>query len=762
MVLGKTKENDVNQIIEALKEIQNSEFISKSEIFYDSFESLIQRLSDQSFRIAVVGEFSSGKSTFLNALIGEDLLKHGAQETTATVTEIYNDPNCGNQPLMDVYYTDGSSRKGVSAEEITEVTATNSLKHSVAEEIDKVIIRSKILDTDARICFIDTPGLNGIADNHREKTIAQIKNAHACIYLIQVRGLGQSDIEFLRYICKYQKNIIFVQNFIDELKELEGETPEEKIIAQRRIIDEKIIENDVQLNYRLVAISARKALIAQAKEFSQYNGELLSDELRMRLWKESKFDCVIDEVNCLIEENEKNRLQQHDTVEIALDLLKQLRSIMTLAEESERKEWEGSAEGIAVNNYKELINYLKENRLLYVERLDNFVESEVVEIRRESEKEVTQEIERIEEKAVADFSQIDEIDALEQYIMNSLPMCLYSEISKVEENTNRQIQVRFENLICNAILRIQQYTGENIVQVNAPKFDANKIMIDLKMKDFSQEENQIENDMRRLSSKKGEEKIIRKKIEETSKKIEEIDSDFKKTEAKLKRIKTVKTREINELGEMPKEKKVIRKEKYQESRHGIGKILDFLIGKKEKIREVPYYDNTEQNEWLKEKEKIEKKYTDSKWRIEKEKRTLEQKRKMYENDLVHQRKLQESNQKYIENQGKVLEAKTRYLEVQKEKAKNEYLSEMKRSVSGSVKKYLYDTIETRMIDDVRRVISGNKEDTSRIIKNVFEVSYNQRIRSLEKLIGTSEWKNDDGALTKLDEAIKKLEEFVCL
>lgn len=178
MVLGKTKENDVNQIIEALKEIQNSEFISKSEIFYDSFESLIQRLSDQSFRIAVVGEFSSGKSTFLNALIGEDLLKHGAQETTATVTEIYNDPNCGDQPLMDVYYTDGSSRKGVSAKEITEVTATNSLKHSVAEEIDKVIIRSKILDTDARICFIDTPGLNGIADNHREKTIAQIKNAH--------------------------------------------------------------------------------------------------------------------------------------------------------------------------------------------------------------------------------------------------------------------------------------------------------------------------------------------------------------------------------------------------------------------------------------------------------------------------------------------------------------------------------------------------------------------------------------------------------
>ena len=38
----------------------------------------------------IIGANGAGKSTFLNALMGKDLLKHGAKETTATVTEIHN------------------------------------------------------------------------------------------------------------------------------------------------------------------------------------------------------------------------------------------------------------------------------------------------------------------------------------------------------------------------------------------------------------------------------------------------------------------------------------------------------------------------------------------------------------------------------------------------------------------------------------------------------------------------------------------------
>lgn len=98
----------------------------------------------------------------------------------------------------------------------------------------KVVLRTHIFDVDYPVSLIDTPGLNGVADNHREKTLNEIKNAHACIYLLQVRGVNKSDADFIKYLSEYQKNILFVQNFIDELHDLEGETPEQKDCSAKK------------------------------------------------------------------------------------------------------------------------------------------------------------------------------------------------------------------------------------------------------------------------------------------------------------------------------------------------------------------------------------------------------------------------------------------------------------------------------------------------------------------------------------------------
>ena len=90
-ILRKIKdENNITSVVNALQEVMNNEYVKNVDLFEHDFQRIIDRLLDDSFRLAVVGEFSSGKSTFLNALMGKDLLKHGAKETTATVTEIHN------------------------------------------------------------------------------------------------------------------------------------------------------------------------------------------------------------------------------------------------------------------------------------------------------------------------------------------------------------------------------------------------------------------------------------------------------------------------------------------------------------------------------------------------------------------------------------------------------------------------------------------------------------------------------------------------
>ena len=53
-----------------------------------SIEAVSESLQDQTLRIAVVGPVKAGKSTFINAMQGRDLLKRGAGIITAFITRI--------------------------------------------------------------------------------------------------------------------------------------------------------------------------------------------------------------------------------------------------------------------------------------------------------------------------------------------------------------------------------------------------------------------------------------------------------------------------------------------------------------------------------------------------------------------------------------------------------------------------------------------------------------------------------------------------
>ena len=85
--LDTSKDEDLSKVIDAITTVKNEDVVKSNSIITDDFDKVVKRLCEKNFRIAVIGEFSSGKSTFLNALIGKDILKHGRLETTATITE---------------------------------------------------------------------------------------------------------------------------------------------------------------------------------------------------------------------------------------------------------------------------------------------------------------------------------------------------------------------------------------------------------------------------------------------------------------------------------------------------------------------------------------------------------------------------------------------------------------------------------------------------------------------------------------------------
>lgn len=757
------EKESIAAVISALEEIKENKFISGSELFSDEFERIIARLKDQTFRLAVVGEFSSGKSTFLNALIGKDILKHGAMETTATVTEIQNDVSQqdGNV-LLDVYGVGGEIMKDVSSDEISEYTSTASQRHSVAQEIEKVVIKSKVLESNAAVCFVDTPGLNGIADKHREKTVEQIKNAHACIYLMQVRGLGQSDIEFLRYICKYQHNIIFVQNFIDELKELEGETPEEKLCEQKKIIEEKVLDTVDDVKYQLVAISARKALISRSDAFDSYNNEELTEELRETLFRESRFGDVLDVISNLMSDNERDKIQQHDAVLVALNLLNQLKSVVTFENTKEREEWNRSVEGIKSKNYEDLVNLLKENQQIYQKRLDDYVESETSDIRKECMRNVLQGIETVEAVLKNRVESIPEIEELEEYVKKNMPNDLQLNVSDIVDKVNDQLYIRFENLIGNAILRMKQYIGYIAAEEENSQFNVKKGGQSVKL-DFTQEEEDIAQLEEDISNKEVADKEEEKRGQAIKSQMEILSDEICANNSRISKSRTLRDSEIRQLGSMPEKEEKYRSETYYEYRGGWG-IADWLFGPKKRTRSVQYYDDTKQQQWKKKKSDIETKYRIQENQMSAQSKLLEEKRRQCDEDLKHILETESSRKREIEAMRSLLKTKIESLKVQKEKAKQEYLREAKRNLLESARQYLQD-IGDRLRDNFEIAIVDNKRQVEKKVKSLFQISYNERIKNLKGMIdennGFKGYEGTDDLLEMIEQSRKKLEEYLC-
>ncbi|MDD7633016.1 MAG: dynamin family protein [Parabacteroides sp.] len=285
--------NELLGIIDQLKKNRSIQFYPYiNEILTETHDELI----NNEFKITVVGEFSSGKSTFLNAIIGQDVLPHGLNETTATVTYIHNVP-LDDSRLNNVCVRFREQSKPDynlsltnNPKALKDYVTTTAEKYNVAKEIASVELFLHFMDIDDPIVLIDTPGLNGVAEGHKEITLHEIKQSHASICLFHVRGMGDSDLHFIKELLKYQETVFFVLNAIDDIK-LHEETIGDRMEAFKKDIAKYVYE-DKQVPDLVYGISSLKALTSRDKTIPRlYSDDKadLCDEDRKHLLIESKF-----------------------------------------------------------------------------------------------------------------------------------------------------------------------------------------------------------------------------------------------------------------------------------------------------------------------------------------------------------------------------------------------------------------------------------------------------------------------------------------
>ena len=190
------------------------------------------------FLLVVAGEFNSGKSSFINALLGERVLPEGVTPTTDRINLIRYGPEISEQHLEAF-----------------------------------LLERTYPADLLREITIVDTPGTNAIIRRHEELTRDFLPRADLVLFVTSAdRPFTESERGFLEQIRQWGKKIVFVVNKVDILARPEER---EQVLGFVRENAQALLGEPP----RLFPVSARDALAARADGSAEGWGTSGFDEI---------------------------------------------------------------------------------------------------------------------------------------------------------------------------------------------------------------------------------------------------------------------------------------------------------------------------------------------------------------------------------------------------------------------------------------------------------------------------------------------------
>jgi tetratricopeptide (TPR) repeat protein/GTP-binding protein EngB required for normal cell division len=226
---------------------------------------------DQPLLVTVMGEFSSGKSSFVNAFIGADVAPTGITPTTATINIV----RYGRERGGRIHTADGTTLElGWDAL----MTHLRALTPDAARAIDRVEILVPLPQLE-KINIVDTPGLNSIQPEHEATARAFIARADAVVWVFTASQGGKaSEKKALQSIRDEGKRVLGVLNKADQLSD-----------GERDEVVGFIAGTLGELVETVVPFSAREALAwKQSASGPSGNWDALADALEQRFFQQAR------------------------------------------------------------------------------------------------------------------------------------------------------------------------------------------------------------------------------------------------------------------------------------------------------------------------------------------------------------------------------------------------------------------------------------------------------------------------------------------
>jgi small GTP-binding protein len=224
---------------------------------------------DELFLLVVAGEFNSGKSALINALVGRDVLAEGVTPTTERIHVLRWGPELTEETRRGLVY----------------VTAPVEMLREVQ--------------------VVDTPGTNAVLREHEAITREFVPNADLVLFVTSAdRPFTESERAFLEEIRAWGKKVVFVLNKVDLILR-------EEDVAR---VESYVTDNAHKLlgtTPAVFPVSARKAIEAR-RAAEEAGGEAAGGEAAERaagLRRESRFSALERYLVDTLDETERVRLK---------------------------------------------------------------------------------------------------------------------------------------------------------------------------------------------------------------------------------------------------------------------------------------------------------------------------------------------------------------------------------------------------------------------------------------------------------------------
>lgn len=590
----------IKNTIQYMKEIEKAESASEEEKkeaagHAEALSELKKNVENQLFSIVLIGEFSAGKSSFLNAMMRQKILPTWSGETTATVNFLRDKDRAPNGEAGIVYYQDGTTKtlQNLDSETLEKYVSTRGEEGTgdgtkLVERVDLFLDNKFLKDG---VMLVDSPGLNGVTKGLAAITEKQMEQSHASIFMFSADHSGsRSDFQYLNELKEKCPRIFILFNKIDKIDPSENETPEDMVQDLKDKYHEFYPDEELPEIY---PISAQLALCARDPEYP----DMKSGETPESLEKESRFGIFEDRLWRYLTQGERTKDQMLQPVK---KIAKQLTSERT-ANDNLIEMLKKTTGPVEINEKKEkledAIHELEGKKYDQAKTLNSSIHKSMDDLKYQ----LTDRLNKMGKGLIDgadDYESPDDVYAYAKELPDQLKRKMSGLVIEFDDIL-RDKMIEIAEAYCTdqlaeAYSSLKQIPGLAF-QMEVPDISISEAIICKNYEKMNQEIDALENEYKCLCEKKEETELMSAKARKIEQQIEDLNDEIKQKRRELSNY---------DINFIPRDVQTTLETRtvLRDRRGSLGKIAQWLLGKKEDNETVTVKDSTAHDEDVRTKE----------------------------------------------------------------------------------------------------------------------------------------------------------------